>query len=111
MSVYVAAKAAAERARSKVEPTFIECITYKMKGHGVYDKGDYRPREEVEKWLTRDPIVTYKKRLLNSKIMDQKEIDEVDARARQEIEDAVTYAAQGSPLPFQEMKDYVYAGM
>jgi TPP-dependent pyruvate/acetoin dehydrogenase alpha subunit len=41
--------------------------------------------------------------------MDQKEIDEVDARARQEIEDAVTYATQGSPLPFQEMKDYVYA--
>jgi TPP-dependent pyruvate/acetoin dehydrogenase alpha subunit len=108
LSVYVAARAAAERARSKVEPTFIECITYKMKGHGVYDKGDYRPREEVEKWLTRDPIITYKKLLLNSKTMDQKEIDEVDARARQEIEDAVTYATQGSPLPFQEMKDYVY---
>lgn len=110
LSVYVAAKAAAERARSIVEPTFIECITYKMKGHGVYDKGDYRPKEEVEKWLNRDPIITYKKRLLESKIMTQKEVDDADARATQEIEDAVTFAMQGSALPFDEIKDYVYAG-
>lgn len=109
LSVYVATKAAAARARSIVEPTFIECITYKMKGHGVYDKGDYRPKEEVEKWLTRDPIITYKKYLLDNKIMNQKEIDEVDAKARKEIEDAVNYATQGSQLPFQEMMSYVYA--
>jgi TPP-dependent pyruvate/acetoin dehydrogenase alpha subunit len=109
LSVYVAAKVAAERARSETEPTFIECVTYKMKGHGVYDKGDYRPKEEVEKWLSRDPIVTYKRRLLDSKIMNRKEIDDVDAKARREIEDAVTYATQGAPLAFQELSNYVYA--
>ncbi len=49
LSVYVATKDAAKRARTSSHPTFFECITYKMKGHGVYDKGEYRPREEVEK--------------------------------------------------------------
>jgi TPP-dependent pyruvate/acetoin dehydrogenase alpha subunit len=110
LSVYVAAKMAAERARSSIEPTFVECITYKTKGHGVYDKGDYRPKEEVERWLARDPVITYRKRLLDSKVMDQKEIDETEAKARQEIEDAVTFAMQGPYLPFDEIKDYVYAG-
>jgi TPP-dependent pyruvate/acetoin dehydrogenase alpha subunit len=80
-----------------------------MKGHGVYDRGDYRPKEEIEKWLSRDPIVTYGRRLLDGKIMTRKEIDEVDAAAGREIEDAVTYATQSSLLPFQELGKYVYA--
>jgi len=109
LAVYVAAKTAAERARSNTEPTFVECITYKKRGHGVYDKGDYRPKEEVERWLTRDPILTYRKRLLDSKVMSQKEIDETEAKAKQEIEDAVTFATQGPYLPFDEIKNYVYA--
>jgi TPP-dependent pyruvate/acetoin dehydrogenase alpha subunit len=109
LSVYVAARTAAETARSICEPTFIECVTYKMKGHGVYDKGEYRPKEEVEEWLSRDPIGRYEKHLLESKIMTEKEIADANARTAQEIEDAVTFATEGSHLPFDEMKNYVYA--
>jgi TPP-dependent pyruvate/acetoin dehydrogenase alpha subunit len=109
VAVYVAAESAAQRARARSEPTFLECVTYKMKGHGVYDKGDYRPKEEVAEWLKRDPILTFKKRLLEQRIMTQAEIDQMDAATREEIEDAVTFAEQGSPLPFDELKNYVYA--
>ena len=109
VSVYVATKAAAERARSKSEPTFLECITYKMKGHGVYDKGDYRPKEEVEKWLARDPIILFRKHLLDSKTMTQMEIDEIEGLVKQEIEESVEFAMQGSVLPFNTIKNYVYA--
>lgn len=109
IAVYVATKVAAERARNTGEPTFLECVTYKMKGHGVYDKGDYRPKEEVAKWLLRDPILTFEKRMLERKIMTQSEIDQLNAATQQEIEDAVTFAIQGSPLPFEDIKNYVYA--
>jgi TPP-dependent pyruvate/acetoin dehydrogenase alpha subunit len=108
VAVYAATKAAAERAREDSEPTFLECITYKMKGHGVYDKGEYRPKEEVAKWLERDPVATFKKRLLDQKIMTKEEIDEVDTATQQEIEDAVKFAMQSSPLPFDEIWNYVY---
>jgi len=109
VAVYAATKAAAERAREDSEPTFLECITYKMKGHGVYDKGEYRPKDEVAKWLERDPVATFKKRLLDQKIMTTEEVDEVDAATQQEIEDAVKFAMQSSPLPFDEIWNYVYA--
>jgi len=109
ISVYVAAKTAAERARSKSEPTFIECVTYKMKGHGVYDKGEYRPKEEVEKWLARDPILVFKKKLLEGKHMTQEEIDAVEQKVKQEIEESVLFAMQGSVLPFNTIQNYVYA--
>jgi TPP-dependent pyruvate/acetoin dehydrogenase alpha subunit len=109
VTVYVAAKAAAEKARNQSQPTFLECVTYKMKGHGVYDKGDYRPKEEVAEWHKRDPIATFKNRLLESKLMTQVEIDEVEAVTQREIEEAVAFAMQGSPLPFDEMRKCVYA--
>lgn len=109
LSVYVAAKSAAERARKECLPTFLECITYKMKGHGVYDKGDYRPKEEVAKWLERDPIITFKKRLLDQKVLTNTEIERVEAETQQEIEESVKFAMAGSPLPFNEIESYVYA--
>ena len=108
VAVYVAAKAAAERARSESLPTFLECLTYKMKGHGVYDKGEYRPKEEVAKWLERDPVTTFKKRLLDQKVLTAAEIDGLEAETRQEIEDSVEFAVAGSPLPFDQIMKYVY---
>lgn len=110
VSVFVATQAAAERARRGPEPTFIECVTYKMKGHGVYDKAEYRPKDEVESWLVRDPIISFEKRLVKGKLATQAEVDTAEKQARQEIEDAVAFASQGSPLPFEDLKNYVYAG-
>lgn len=110
ISVYVATKIAAEKARQQSLPTFLECITYKMKGHGVYDKGDYRPKDEVAKWLERDPILVFKKRMLEKRLLTQTEIDQEEKTVQQEIEDSVTFALAGSPMPFDEMKNYVYAG-
>jgi len=110
ISVYVASKAAAEKAREHSLPTFLECLTYKMKGHGVYDKGDYRPKDEVAKWLERDPILVFKKRLLEGRFLAQTEIDQEEKVVQQEIEDSVAFALEGSPISFDEMKKYVYAG-
>ena len=109
VSVFVATKAAAEKARRDSEPVFLECVTYKMKGHGVYDKGDYRPKEEVAKWLERDPIKVLKKNLLDHKLMTQAEIDEVESATQLEIEEAVQFALQGTPLLFEQTKSFVYA--
>jgi TPP-dependent pyruvate/acetoin dehydrogenase alpha subunit len=110
VSVFSATKAAADRARLQSEPTFLECVTYKMKGHGVYDKGDYRPKDEVAKWLERDPILAFEKHLLQGKFLTQADIDTAESAAKREVEEAVAYASEGSPLPFDELRKYVYAG-
>jgi TPP-dependent pyruvate/acetoin dehydrogenase alpha subunit len=110
IAAFVATKAAAERARRESEPTFLECVTYKMKGHGVYDKGEYRPKEEVSRWLERDPILTFEKRLLQGQLISQAEIDQIEIDVRREIDEAVEFANEGSPLPFSELKKYVHAG-
>jgi pyruvate dehydrogenase E1 component alpha subunit len=109
LSVFVAAKAAADNARNESEPVFLECLTYKMKGHGVYDKGDYRPKEEVAKWLERDPIKLFRNRIIDQKVITQAEIEEAERATQREVEESVEFAMQGAPLPFDEIKNYVYA--
>lgn len=47
---------AVARARAGDGPTLIEALTYRHKGHSRTDPATYRPEEEVEEWLARDPI-------------------------------------------------------
>ncbi len=61
-AVYAAASAAATRARGGGGPTFIECKTYRHRGHSRTDPAKYRDPEEVEAWLKRDPLALYRGR-------------------------------------------------
>jgi acetoin:2,6-dichlorophenolindophenol oxidoreductase subunit alpha len=54
--MYHTVAAAAARARGGDGPTLIEALTYRHKGHSRADPGRYRPQEEVDAWLARDPI-------------------------------------------------------
>jgi TPP-dependent pyruvate/acetoin dehydrogenase alpha subunit len=51
------------RARRGEGPTLLEAMTYRHKGHSRTDPGTYRPKEEVEEWLARDPIPALERRL------------------------------------------------
>jgi pyruvate dehydrogenase E1 component alpha subunit len=47
---------AVERARKDKLPFFLEAKTYRFRGHSVADPAKYRTKEEVKKWMERDPI-------------------------------------------------------
>ena len=55
---------AVDRARAGDGPTFIEVLTYRHKGHSRTDPGTYRPQEEVDAWLARDPIPAFERVLV-----------------------------------------------
>ena len=55
-AVREAALEAVHRARSGSGPTLLECQTYRHHGHSKADPARYRPPEEVERWLARDPL-------------------------------------------------------
>jgi acetoin:2,6-dichlorophenolindophenol oxidoreductase subunit alpha len=54
---------AAARARAGDGPTVLEAKTYRHFGHSRTDPGSYRPAEEVEHWLSRDPLDIARTRL------------------------------------------------
>jgi pyruvate dehydrogenase E1 component alpha subunit len=101
IAVYEAAGEAVARARSGKGPTLIEAKTYRFRGHFEGDAGAYRPKEEIEKWLKRDPIKRYKEKLLEMKVLMEKQAEDIDKKALTEIEDAVKFARE-SPFPEPE---------
>jgi pyruvate dehydrogenase E1 component alpha subunit len=94
---YLVAQTAYERARSGAGPSLIEALTYRHGGHSRADPASYRPPEELAKWLERDPVPTYRARLLADGI-DEAALERVEAAARAEI-DAATQGAKDGALP------------
>jgi pyruvate dehydrogenase E1 component alpha subunit len=88
---------AAGRARQGEGPTVIEAHTYRQYGHSRSDPAKYRPAEEVEEWLRRDPLNIARTRL-ESLGMSAAAIAEADARAQRVVDEAVD-AAKNAPDP------------
>lgn len=111
VAVYEAANEAASRARQGNGPTVIECKTYRIKGHHVGDPEVYRDEEEVNAWRTedKDPILRFKKHIMDINVLSQKEIEELDTSIQQEIEEAVKFAEEGPEQNISDMLTDVYA--
>jgi acetoin:2,6-dichlorophenolindophenol oxidoreductase subunit alpha len=94
-AVREAALEAVERARGGAGPTLLECQTYRHFGHSKSDPGKYRPPDEVENWLARDPLELTRARLLDlglsSEELAEKEA-EIDSRMERAVEGALAAA-------------------
>jgi len=108
-AVYEATQRAVERARKGEGPTLIECKTYRHKGHSRVDPAKYRPKEEVEEWLAKDPIKRFKEKLLQTNTLTEAEIQQIEKEVSDEIEEAVKFAMESPyPAPEEALED-VYA--
>ena len=106
--VYAVAQAALDKARSGGGPALIEVQTYRHGGHSRADPGKYRPDEEVAAWLARDPIKTYRKRLIDAGI-DAATLDQIDAESLVRIDEAEETARNSPPPPLDIADTDVWA--
>ncbi len=101
LAVYEAAHRAVERGRRGEGPTLIECKTYRQKGHSRFDPAAYRPKEEVETWLKKDPIVRLQRKLLDLKALVEAEDNEIVQEVKTAVDEATKFALE-SPFPDAE---------
>jgi len=80
LAMYVAVSEAAKRARAGEGPTLIEAVTYRMGSHTTNDNPKlYRSDEEVKEWEAKDPLIRFRKYLMDKKILiieDDKKFEE-----------------------------------
>ncbi|PVG83993.1 pyruvate dehydrogenase (acetyl-transferring) E1 component subunit alpha [Nocardioides gansuensis] len=86
-----AVRTAADRARAGEGPTVIEARTYRHHGHSRTDPATYRPADEVEEWLARDPLLLARARLAELGVPEGK-VDAADERAERLVKEAVAEA-------------------
>ena len=97
-AVYAAAAVAVNRARSGGGPTFLECKTYRHRGHSRTDPAKYREPAEVEAWLKRDPLILYREHLAKDGLLDAEAADNMTKEAQAAAKAAADRAAE-SPWP------------
>jgi acetoin:2,6-dichlorophenolindophenol oxidoreductase subunit alpha len=87
---------AAARARTGGGPTVIEALTYRHYGHSRADPASYRPKEEVDAWLARDPLTLLAERL-KARGVGEATVSEARGRAQELVAKAVEAAKAAPP--------------
>jgi 2-oxoisovalerate dehydrogenase E1 component len=109
IAVYEAVSEAVTRARQRGGPTIIECKVFRWRGHWAGDSQGYVGKEELNRWLEKDPIPRLRKKLIEMGLITEKDAGDIDREVEDEIEAAVKFA-QESPYPSpEETLDDVYA--
>ncbi len=111
LAVNAAATRAIERARKGEGPTVLELKTYRIGGHSRNDACGYRPDEEEKEWFSRDPVYTFRKRILDEEIATEEEIKKLEEDVVAEIEKEVEYAQKSpDPTPESALRDVYWEG-
>ena len=95
--MHSAASDAVQRARDGAGPTLIECQTYRHYGHSKSDPAPYRPKDELERWLERDPLKLARARLIDDGVSEERIVtveEEITATMEQAVE-----TAKADPYP------------
>ncbi len=109
-AVYEAAEVAIGRARRGEGPSLIECKGFRFYGHFEGDAKLYYTEEMMKDFQKRDPIKRFRQQVLDRNLVTTAELDEVDARAKQAVEDAITYAEESAfPAPEECLTDVYVA--
>ncbi|GIY79074.1 probable pyruvate dehydrogenase E1 component subunit alpha, mitochondrial [Caerostris extrusa] len=110
LAVREATKFASELCRAGKGPLVMEVATYRYHGHSMSDPGtSYRTREEVQEVRqTRDPITSFREKIINANLVTADELKKIDQEVRKEVEEAVTVAKTANEIPADELYADIY---
>ena len=108
-AVAAAMETALARARAGEGPSLLEMKTYRYAGHSRADKAPYRPEGEFELWYEKDPINTYRRRLLDEGELTEERAAEMEAGVARRLAEAEAEAAAGEPAGVEDMFANIYA--
>ena len=93
LAVYEVTRAAVDRARAGEGPTLIDAKVARFTSHSSDDdQRRYRPREELEALLRRDPIERFRNYLLDAGLLSDEDDERVQQECAGEVEEAVRFA-------------------
>jgi pyruvate dehydrogenase E1 component alpha subunit len=100
---------AIERARTDGTPTLLEIRTYRFMGHSMSDavSGTYRTKEELEKYLKRDPIALLRARMEEAGEITPDEVTAMDEEIKAIVQDSIDFAEASPELPPEALMEDV----
>jgi len=97
------------QAREKREPSLLECVTYRYRGHSMSDPDTYRGKDEIKQWQGRDAILGLGDHLQKQKMASANELQKIDEAITSEVETAVKFADESPEPDLKDLYRDVYA--
>jgi pyruvate dehydrogenase E1 component alpha subunit len=94
VDVEAAASQYCQAIRAGSGPCFLECNTYRFRGHSMFDTQLYRDSEEIKKWQQKGPIIKLKSWLESNNELSKSELDNLEQEVAEEVNAAVLFAEQ-----------------
>lgn len=114
LKVYKTAAESTDLCRRGKGPAFLECQTYRLRGHVGPDDNiqgthtDIRAEEEVTQWQLKDPLIRLEKYMIENNIAKKDELTGIKEELYIEVTEAHDFA-NNSPYPGKkELSDYVF---
>ncbi len=109
LEVYEHAKKSIIKCRKAQGPILMEAKTYRLGGHHVNDPGLYMPKERLEYYKSKDPVIMGRKYLIEKGKMTDKEINKIEESIECEIEEAIEFAKESPEMTIDEFEKIVSA--
>jgi pyruvate dehydrogenase E1 component alpha subunit len=109
VAVESAARQAVEAMRSGGGPQFLECRTYRLRAHSMFDAQLYRDKAEVEEWRKKGPLITFTTRCKSDGLITEQDFLGLQYDADVEVSEAVVFAEGAEWEPVAELERFVYS--
>jgi pyruvate dehydrogenase E1 component alpha subunit len=109
LAVAAALDAALDRARRGDGPSFIECVTFRFRGHYFGDRMPYIPKGQLAEAMAADPVPRFRRRIIDDGICSDDELSGIDEGALISVEDALKAVMSAEAPSADELDRDVYA--
>ena len=86
VDVYSEISSIASKIRKKPKPVLIEFKTFRIRGHEEASGVKYVPNELIDEWKKKDPISNYESFLIESKLLNKEDVNEIKEKIKEEID-------------------------
>jgi 2-oxoisovalerate dehydrogenase E1 component len=94
LEVYDTMLLLAEDLRKNPRPVLVECRTFRMRGHEEASGTKYVPKALMEEWAKKDPLENYEAFLVKENVIDERFIEDLRKKIKNEIEQGLEKAFQ-----------------
>ncbi len=81
-------------------PVLLDVVTYRLLGHSTSDQNAYRTKEEIEAWREQDPIITFRKAIVDAGIAEDSEFDDIWAQTKERMARICALASDKEASPY-----------
>jgi pyruvate dehydrogenase E1 component alpha subunit len=96
----------AKDCRAGKGPALLEAKTYRLRGHGEYDRQLYVDKQELANWLDLCPVKRLRATVLSLGLLSADDVESLERRMALRVEEAVRFADQSPyPQPAEALED------